>query len=318
MRAWVFTCLFASLSGCSCGTPPRPPAETLSTCQNGDDDDGDLAADCDDTDCRRFPFCGSADAGTIDAGSVDAGPRDAPRGDARLDLCTAPIDVVFVLDVSTSMTMEAAALRDGIGRIYAAAQALTGDTRFSLVVFVDDALVVDGCAGFADAAALQSEFDTWRDFCASNQSPVSGASNYDCVEASLDAMYAAATGCGWRDGATHILIHVTDDTFEEPPYVYSGAFGDGVRAGASYSQTVAALLASEVRVGAFAMRTPEDCGAGTSPDTARGFFTPFAGMEAIPSVTGGAVWDLRDVREGRLDMATAISAMVEEEYCTVF
>jgi hypothetical protein len=318
MRRFVPTCLLALLTGCSCGGTPRPPAETLSTCENGADDDGDGASDCDDSDCRRFPFCGGADAGPSDAGLPDAGPRDAPRGDARLDLCTAPIDLVFVLDVSTSMTMEAAALRDGIGRIYAAAQALTSDTRFSLVVFVDDALVVDGCAGFPDAAALQSEFDTWRDFCSSNQSPVSGASNFDCVEASLDAMYAAATACSWRDGATHILIHVTDDTFEEPPYVYSDGFGGGVRAGAYYSQTVAALLASEVRVGAFAMRTPEDCGAGVSPDTARGFFTPFAGMDAIPSVTGGAVWDLRDVREGRLDMATAISTMVEEEYCTVF
>jgi len=318
MRALVPFGVLSLLAGCSCSTPPRPPAETLSSCQNGEDDDADGASDCADDDCRRFPFCGGTDAGLVDADLRDAGPRDAPRGDARLDLCTAPIDLVFVLDVSTSMAMEAAALRDGIGRIYAAAEALTADTRFSLVVFVDDALVVDGCGGFTTAAALQSEFDTWRAFCASNQSPVSGATNFDCVEASLDAMYAAATGCTWREGATHILIHVTDDTFEEPPYVYSDPFGGGVPAVASYSQTVAALLANEVRVGAFAMRTPEDCGGGSSPNTARGFFEPYAGMEALPSVTGGAVWDLRDVREGRLDMATAITAMVEEEYCTVF
>lgn len=300
---------------CSCSTGPRPPSETLSTCQNGADDDGDGAADCGDSDCGLFPFCDGTDGGP----GSDAGPRDAPRGDGRLDVCTAPIDVVFVLDVSTSMAMEAAALRDGIGRIYDAAQALTTDTSFSLVVFVDDALVVNECRGFSGAAALQAEFDTWRTFCASNRSPVSGVSNSDCAEASLDAIYAAATMCTWRPDATHILIHVTDDTFQEPPYTYSGGpFGGGVDAMTYYSQAVGALLADEIRVGAFAMRTPEDCGAGRSPNTARGFFEPFAGMDALPAVTGGAVWDLREVREGRLDMATAITEMVEDEYCTVF
>jgi hypothetical protein len=305
----------------ACSGGPRPVAEQLSTCNNGLDDDGDGAADCADRDCVIYPFCMGVDGGPEgDAGPVDAPRGDVPRGDARLDMCTAPIDLVFVLDVSTSMATEAAALRDGLGRIYSAATALTPDTAFALVVFVDDALVVNGCRGFSDMAALQAEFDSWRAFCSTNRSPVSGVNNSDCQEASLDAMYAAATMCTWRAGATHVLIHVTDDTFEEPPYVYSrGLFGGGgVNAMTYYSQAVGALLADEIRVGAFAMRVPEDCGAGTSPNTARGFFEPFGGMEAIPTVTGGAVWDLREVRDGRLDMATAISEMVEAEYCTLF
>jgi hypothetical protein len=126
--------------------------------------------------------------------------------------------------------------------------------------------------------------------------------------------------CPWRAGATHILIHVTDDTFEEPPYVYSDPIfgGGGVPAERDYAEVVAALVANEVRVGAFAMEVAEECGAGRSDDTARGFFTPFEGMPSLPDATGGRVWNIADVRSGSLDMATAIAEMIEDEHCTVF
>jgi hypothetical protein len=38
----------------------------------------------------------------------------------------------------------------------------------------------------------------------------------------------------------------------------------------------------------------------------------------LPMATGGRVWDIADVRSRTLDMATAITEMVENEYCTVF
>lgn len=310
--------LFALLLLPAC-TRERPTNEVFATCANGSDDDGDGRADCSDPDCTVYAICAGTDGGITDAGVFDAN-RDAPRIDALPEVCTAPIDLTFVLDVSTSMTMEASALRDGIAAIYGAAQALTTDTHFGLVVFVDDALVVGGCSGFASAADLQAEFDRWRTFCASNLSPVSEISNMDCAENSLDAIYAAATECTWRPGATHILIHVTDDTFEEPPYVYSESpfSGDGVSAVHTYEDVSRALLTREIRVGAFAMETPEDCGAGTSANTGRGFFTPFSGMPALPMATGGRVWNIRDVRAGTLSMATAINEMVESEYCSPF
>lgn len=309
----------SALTAFGCTPRERPTTETFATCGNGSDDDSDGLLDCADPDCIIFATCAGTDGGSVDAGSVDAN-WDAPRVDANLAMCAAPIDLTFVLDVSTSMAMEASALRDGIGRIFAAAQALTSDTRFGLVVFVDDALVVGSCSGFASAADLQTEFDRWRAFCASNNSPVSEISNSDCVENSLDAIWAAATQCTWRPEATHILIHVTDDTFEEPPYVYSEDFfgGGGVPAVNDYADVSRALITREIRVGAFAMQVPEDCGAGTSSDTARGFFTPYMGMPSLPMATGGRVWNIRDVRAGTLDMATAITEMVENEYCTVF
>ncbi len=292
-----------------------PTNEGPSTCANGRDDDRDGRFDCADDDCYGVGVCG----GGGDGGAIDAGMSDVPRLDVLPEVCAAPIDLTFVLDVSTSMAMEANALRMGIADIYAAARALTTDTRFSLVVFVDDALVVNGCAPFGTVDELTAEFVRWRDFCSTNESPVSRNDNLDCAENSLDAIYAAATTCTWREGATHILVHVTDDTFEEPPFEYSsGPFGGGIPAVRYYNEVLDALVTREIRVGAFAMEVPENCGAGTSSDTGRGFFTNFRGMPSLPEVTGGRVWDIADVRDGALNMSTAIAEMVDDEYCTVF
>jgi hypothetical protein len=288
-------------------------------CANGVDDDDDGMVDCAETACAVHVSCGGSgsDAGTDGGGGpgADVGPVDAAPFDAPPRECVDPIDVVFVLDVSTSMAMEAARLREGIGSIFAAADALTPDHRFGLVVFVDDELVVSGCNSFPTAENLQDEFDRWRVFCATNENPDGSGSNGDCAENSLDALHAAALECQWRDGATHVLIHVTDDTFEEPPYRYSG----DIPAEHDYAEVVAALTTRQIRVGAFAMEHPEDCGAGTSSDTARGFFTPYEGMDSLPVATGGEVWSMADVRAGTLDMDAAISALIERSHCnTVF
>jgi hypothetical protein len=317
--ACILVTVGVALASPGCTRAPAGREDGTAACSNGMDDDGDGLTDCAEAACAGLVVCGgSGDSGT--GGDDGGGLPDASLYDAPPVVCVDPIDLVFVLDVSTSMASEASRLRAGIGSIFAAADALTMDHTFGLVVFVDDELVVNGCSSFPTAASLQTEFDHWRDFCASNENPGGGGSNADCAENSLDALYAAATMCTWRPGATHILIHVTDDTFEEPPYTYSADpfGGGGVRAMRHYSQVVDALVASQIRVGAFAMEVPEECGAGTSDDTARGFFTPFFGLPSLPEATGGRVWDIADVRAGTLDMATAISEMITDEHCTVF
>lgn len=300
-------------------TPPRTETGDAA-CLNGMDDDRDGLFDCADPGCVTVAVCaalGDGGTGGTDGGvRVDGGPYDA----GPPVTCVDPIDLVFVLDVSTSMAGEAAALRTGVASIFAAADALTTDHRFGLVVFVDDALAVEGCRNYATATELANELMSWQTFCSSNRSPVSSVMNSDCQENTLDAMWTAAATCTWRPGATHILIHVTDDTFEEPGYVYSQSIfgGGGVPAMRYYYEVRDRLVADEIRVGAFANEIPEDCGAGTSPDTGRGFFTDYGALQSLPVSTGGRVWNLRAVRDGTLDMATAISEMIEDEHCTVF
>lgn len=263
------------------------------------------------------------DAGTGHDGGVDAGGGgggDAgPSGDGG-PLCNEPLDVVFVIDVSTSMADEVEQIRVGMDSIWTAAQELTDNAQFGLVVFVDDVVAVNGCGPFASREAMQSEFARWREFTSTNGQPGGGGfSNSDCAENSLDALHAAASMCPWRDGATHIVIHVTDDTFAERPATLSGTgFGGGIEVQHTYAETVAALVEQEVRVGVFAAPTAEYCGAGTSGDTAQGFFEPYMGMESIPDATGGRAWSIREVRSGTLDMAAAINEFTEAEYCTLY
>lgn len=271
---------------------------------------------CSDGDPRRGRSDGGSggDAGPATDGGT--GDRDAGTGggDGSTPGCNDPIDVVFVIDVSTSMEDEIESIRSGITSIWTAARELSSEAQFSLVVFVDDVVTVGACAPFASTEGLQTEFESWREFASTNQQPGgSGSLNSDCPENSLDALHTAATSCPWRAGATRIVIHVTDDTFAERPDSLSG-----VSVEHTYAETVEALTTNMVRVGAFAAPTAEACGAGTSDDTAQGFFDPYMGMDAIPEATGGRAWSIREVRARSLDMATAINELIEDEYCTLY
>ncbi len=264
---------------------------------------------------RRPPPAGGLES---DGGARDSTTRPDVRNPTVVDgaiSCSEPIDVVFVIDVSTSMAGELAAIREGIGRVHAAATSLTPDTQFGLVVFVDDAFTVNDCRPFESLEAMRAEFDSWRAFCASDRNPgSSGNLNYDCPENSLDAMYLAATRCPWRAGSTHVLIHVTDDTFRESPAVFERS---RLPATTTYSQVASILVANKIRVGAFNFS-----GAGNCPTTrtsaGQGFFESYNSMPALPVQTHGRAWDLREVRAGRLNMAAAISDLVAAVHCTIF
>ena len=253
--------------------------------------------------------------GLGDGSVTDAPPSDATRPDVGPTTCGAPIDLVFVLDVSTSMDDEIDAVARGTERIWNAATALTSDVQLGLVVFVDSVAVVNECAPFSSFAALSTELSSrWLPFTESNEQPPGGGSNRDCAENSLDALYAAATRCPWREGSTRVVIHVTDDTFAEAPTSLSA--GPVQR---TYIETLSALTGREVRVGAFATPSPgNECAIGPTPDSGQGFHEPFGAQIAIPVATGGRAWSLRDVRSGTLDMATAIAELIEDEYCTLY
>lgn len=307
------------LAACSTrdATPDPAGAETSAAdCSDGRDNDADGAADCADVACGVHAWCMSArlDAGP---GRSDAGP---PR-DVGSAECSAPIDIVFVVDVSTSMADEVAGIDTGIASIWSTALGLSGNVQFSLVVFVDNALLVNGCMPFADQRALSAELNRWRTFTSSNGQPAGGPMNSDCAENSIDALFAAASSCPWRAGSTRVAIHVTDDTFAERPATLSDDpfLGGGIPVAHTYAETVAALTANEIRVGVFAAPgAGEWCGAGMSDDVGLGFHGPYMGMPSIAEATGGRAWSIRDVRNGTLDMAVAISELLEDEYCTLY
>jgi hypothetical protein len=209
-----------------------------------------------------------------------------------------------VLDVSTSMESSLDALRTGIGDVWTAASALSPDPRFSLIVFVDDALAVNGCTAFGSVDELRGAFDTWRAFCSSNESPVSRAYNTDFLENSMDALYLAATSCTFREGATRIVVHVTDDTFLERPEVFS----DSVTCEHTYAEVARAYVAFELRLASFH----------DMADHPEGFSAPYEGSPTLVDRTGGASFSLDEVVSGRRDMGESIRTFVQNEYCTPF
>jgi hypothetical protein len=302
----------------------------MDTCSNARDDDGDGLVDCHDPACSVFSFC-TPDAGTSDA-SVDADvdaslDASADVGDVGPPVdagCTAPLDVVLVVDVSTSMAADVANIRASIASVWDTAHALSSDAHLSLVVFVDDALAIDGvppfpdgggCMPFTTADDLGTQLDRWEMFCATNESPVSHLQNHDCAENSLDAIMAGVA-CPLRDGSTRVLVHVTDDTFVERPGVLSGEWGGGVHVQFNYVEVTTALTDRHFHVGVFGQSgVGDDCGAGHSPDVGRGFSSDFGTLPSLPEATGGRFWDLREVRAGNVDVATSIDDFLRDVYC---
>lgn len=318
-RELVWVVLVAACLGASAGCTERreePVESSAAECGNDFDEDSDGLVDCADPGCAVHAMCAASGADAGPTPTVDAGPRP----DARVGpSCGEPLDVVFVIDVSTSMAEEADALRLGVESVWNAAQGLTTNTQFGLVVFVDDALGVGGCAPFPTVTTLQQELLRWRDHCATNASPVSDTSNSDCAENSLDALWLAATSCPWREGATRVLIHVTDDTFAERPTRLSDFGGSGVAVQHTYAEVSDALFSRQIRVGAFAAPgAGEECGAGASSNVGQGFHEPYLGMPSLPERTDGRAWSIREVRAGTLDMSAAITDLIADEYCTLF
>ena len=231
--------------------------------------------------------------------------------------CTQDIDVMFVIDVSTSMSFVLQDLSDGITEVwnYTLTFSVSPDfePRFGLVVFVDDVLATNGGAPYGSAAELQAAFDSWRAFTSTEAEPGGGAgTNDDCPENAIDGLYAGATSFAWRDGALHIIIFATDDTFVERPGTLGSAF---LPVQHTYAEVLAEVLAREVRVAAFAAHTGV---CWDSNNGEPGFFTDYGGQPALPAATGSRAFDIQDVASGSIDMTEAIKDIILEEYCSPY
>ena len=225
--------------------------------------------------------------------------------------CESGIDIVFVMDVSTSMGGFLAQMANEILEVDAAIQALDlpTETHYGLAVFVDDAALLNAGAPYADAAALQADFIMWSNFTASNEQVGGGNSNYTWTENSIDAIYLAATGFQWRPAqtTTRIVIHTTDDTFWDGP-----TNGNGVPIQHGYAETVQALQDATVRAYSFADQIGGACGC---DDVTPGWSTPYMGMLPMPEATDGTVFDINQILGGTVSLADAINTAVEESYC---
>jgi hypothetical protein len=304
----------ASLVALGCGPADRP---------GGDDDDG-----------------AGADGGP---GFIDARPVEGADAGA----CNEVIDVVLVLDVSSSMGFVLDKLGTEIDGVVTAANQKAADAHFGLIVFADNHRLDDtgplgGGKIHIAAASLKSAFQNAKTvYTNNNRNPGDGpggptTQNPICEENANDALYAAATDFPWRDNATRVVIVATDDTFLERPDNYGDRDGDGdttspgnpkegdYPAARTMPETVAALVNNRVRVFSFTRLAPPafpelvQCGTPRRFAWAAisdGWSTPYKSMPPLPIATDGANFDLAQVQSGALSLASTINQVVVDSYC---
>ncbi|MBT8491889.1 MAG: VWA domain-containing protein [Deltaproteobacteria bacterium] len=275
---------------------------------------------------------------------ADGGIAAPPPADAGE--CRNVVDVVFVLDTSSSMGFVLDTLEADITGVVDAANGLAADAHFGLVVFQDNFKLDDsGDQGtvHTSAATLESAFAYYQStFTDADRNPGDGPSgpttqNPLCEENSLDALYAAANDFPWRDQATRVIILATDDTFLEEPDNYGDRDGDGDTTSPSFpsegdypalramDETVAQLKALDIRVFSFSrLQEPgpfdfTKCGTPRRlpwSSVSDGWSTPYQGKAPIPEQTDGSNFDLDAVKGGQLELAETISQVVVESYCS--
>ena len=270
-------------------------------------------------------------------------PVDAPPIDHSTE-CNEVIDVVFVIDISSTMTFTLESLGREISDVVTAAAALAPQPHFGFVGFADNHAfgLTGGQQVHTGASSLRSSFDEFRATYTSNdRNPGDGPSgptrqNPLCEENSLDALYAAADEFPWRDNATRVIILATDDTFLVSPDNYGDRDGDGDTTSTDFPRegdypalrdlagTVSLLKEKRIRVFSFTRFDPPgflDLNAcGTSrrnpvEDITDGWTTPYQGGTPIPESTDGRAFDLTQVRNGNVSLSDSINDVVLESYC---
>ncbi len=293
------------------------------------------------------PFLGG-DARPADSRVESSLPPDLRfQGDLHQYKCADVIDLLFVLDVSSSMTFVLDTLEKEIALVVAASNKLAPNTHLGLIGFVDNHRLdttgpLEGGKVHTDAASLQAAFRAFKQtYTLPNRNPGDGPSgptlqNPICEENAVDSLHGAALDFPWRQFSNRVIILVTDDTFLERPDNYGDRDGDGKTDKTDYpregdyparftlAEAVAALKQAKVRVFSFTRLKPPGlldltrCGTGRRlPWSAisDGWSTPYQGQKPIPEQSSGKNFDLDQVYAGKLSLTATINDVVLESHC---
>ncbi|HWB81390.1 MAG TPA: vWA domain-containing protein [Nannocystaceae bacterium] len=306
----------------ACGSNALGDAAETSNAQtsaatNSDESGAETTSSGEGSSSGVAPGESTAPAEETTRGSSDEGPGmyfdvgvlpDAPGVDPR---CMNNVDIVFVIDVSTSMGEFIGLLSDEILAVDAAVQELNlpQEPHYGLAVFVDDAQLLNSGNPYDDVLALQADFDMWAAFTSSNQQVGGGNGNFTFPENSIDGLWLAAEEFDWRPAATtdRLVIHVTDDTFWDGP-----TNQNGVAIVHGYAETVEALQDNTVRVFSFADQIGGSC---ECEDVTPGWSNPYMGMTAIPEATDGGVFDINQILSSMISLTASIDEAVENSHC---
>lgn len=195
------------------------------------------------------------------------------------------LDMVFVVDISTTMR-RIPTLRKSIRALFDEVESKGLDVRLGLTTFEND-VVLHRRGAFLDRESFFAELDsqlvegTWEP----NPELPRQRLNFEGEENMLEALYRSASFFEFRPEARRYLLLMTDDTFLEPPAVFS----DGTPATRFYAD-VAELL-EERGIQLFSVHAEQN---------GRGLSADYAGQKSLVALTGGAWFELSSVDEGAL------------------
>lgn len=226
------------------------------------------------------------------------------------DVEATPLDLAFVIDISTSMDTEMARLHEAVGELLDVAETEGLDLNIGLTTFVND-VVLHGEGEplsrelffFELESQLQKVSGEW----VTNASLQRNVDNQDIPENSLDALYRTATEFQFRTGSLRFVVLITDDTFLEPPAVYTGNHP----AVYTYAETAAALVSADTRL--FAIhRNNNACGQSWADPCAPGYSEPYAGQPSLVDQTDGRSFDILGVVNGSLSLSDILVGLVRD------
>jgi hypothetical protein len=298
------------------------------------------------------PVAGGTPVVVLPASNVPAGgnpegnillppPMAAPATDGT---CNQDVDIVFVLDVSGSMIPPLSTLEREVGLVDQALQTknLPNPPHYGLVIFVDSAQTLNGGMPYADVEAVKTELRTQIGATQNDPSRQLGGAPSDNLtwpENALDGLWAAATEYKWREpGKTlRTIILITDASFWDLTEASSGHMTEVNTSGFfpthvskhGYDETIAQVRMQQIWVNTFAAKTggppdgmmsPPSHGEfrGTTVNVGIGYFEPYNGKPSLAESTGGAAWDVDDVFDMKISLATPINESIEARQCAVY
>jgi len=245
----------------------------------------------------------AADSGgfSFTTNAPDVQTAIVPLTGSGVVLAPQPVDLVFVVDVSTTMDDEMDALDKAMGTVWDRISAVDLDVQVGLTTFVND-VVLHQNAAWLDRDAffteLQSQLTFSNDRWYTNPDLPRNLANTDMPENALDALYRTADEFAWRTNVGREVVLMTDDTFVEAPTVLSG----GVTVLHTYDQTALELLLQAVALRAF-----------YSPQLPQGYAAPYNGNTSLVEMTEGTAFNIENLVAGQLHLADILLNIVENQ-----
>jgi len=227
-----------------------------------------------------------ADAATFTFDPPELETQTVPLGGEGIAGPPPPLDLVFVIDVSTTMGAEINALYQSVDTLLDHVTDAGLDVHLGLTTYVND-VIVHGNGAVLPRSDFFSELETqleWQNAAWGIRDSQRQADNWDMPENLLDALYRTADEFAFRTHVKRYLVLMTDDTFMEPPAVYTGDNPALYR----YDQAAVKLLQAGVVLHSIHSLT-----------SAAGLSEPYNSTPSLVDMTGGTYHDILDVVAGQ-------------------